>query len=40
MSRIGSNCTVTFNTKIKASSDIEDGLVIKSSSEYSFEVGV
>ncbi|MFR2767075.1 MAG: hypothetical protein ACLTAI_01260 [Thomasclavelia sp.] len=40
MSRIGRNCTVAFNTKIKAGSDIEDGSVIKPSDEYSFEVGV
>ena len=40
MSRIGSNCTVTFNTKVKAGSDIEDGCVIKLKDEYDFEVGI
>ena len=40
LSKIGSNCTIVFNTKIMAGSDIEDGLVVKPSNEYSFEVGV
>ena len=40
LSRIGSNCTVTFGTKMKSNSDMKDGSVIEPSDEYSFEVGV
>lgn len=40
LSRIGSNCTITFGTQVKSNSDIKDGSVIEPSEEYSFEVGV
>ena len=40
LSRIGNNCTIISGSKIKAGSDIRDGLIIEPSDEYSFEVGV
>lgn len=39
-SRIGSNCTVTFGTKIKANSNIDDGITAGNDDEYCFEMGV
>ena len=39
-SRIGSNCTVTFGTKIKANSNIDDGMTVGNDDEYCFEMGV
>lgn len=39
-SRVGSNCTVAFGAKVKANSNIDDGITAGNDNEYCFEMGV